>query len=138
MKISKKNKKLLLDEIQYVLDEMRNCDTAPEKMFMFSGIHGILQRIYNIEYNSTLVFIHFVLSNVHSGFMQKLEALRTGDPIRTVEEHHFDKMELLINALKENIENDEPVDDTLKQFIELLYSTTGNGYYLKRKGYLKI
>lgn len=138
MKISKKNKKLILDEIQYVLDEMAKCDTAPEKMFMFSGIHGILQRVYNIEYNSTLVFIHFVLSNVHSGFMQKTEALRSGDPIGSIEEYHFEKIELLTNALKENIEKDESVDDTMKQFIELLYSTTGNGYYLKRKGYLKI
>jgi hypothetical protein len=138
MKISKKNKKLLLDEIQYVSNEMRKCETAHEKMFLFSGIHGMLNRIYNIEYDSTLVFTHFVLSNVHSGFIQKLEALRTGDPIRTVEEDHFDKIEFLINALKENIENDDPVDDTLKKFVELLYSTTGNGYYLKRKGYLKI
>jgi hypothetical protein len=138
MKISKKSKKILLDEIQYVSSEMKKCDTAHEKMFLFSGIHGMLQRIYNIEYDSTLVYIHFVLSNVQSGFMQKLEALRTGDPIRTVEDHHFDKIDLLINALRENIENDEPVDDTMRQFIELLYSTTGNGYYLKRKGYLKV
>ena len=109
-----------------------------KKLYFFSGIHGLINRIFNIEYDPELVWIHHVLVSVYSGFIQRLDAMAKGDPVIILDDSYFDKLMMLCLELKENISKNENVNDTLKKFSILVYATTGNGYYLKSKGLLKI
>lgn len=138
MKITKKMKDKIIEEIDHVVDAMKKNRDPFKKLYFFSGIHGLINRVFNIEYDPELVWIHHVLSAVHAGFLQRIDAIRKGDPVIDLDELYFEKLITLSIMLKDKISENDNVDDTLKEFIILLYATTGNGYYLKHKGLLKI
>ena len=138
MKISKKMKDEIVKEIEHVVCEMKKNDDPFKILSYFSGIHGLMNRVFNIEYDPELVFMHHVLSTVHTGFINRMDSIRKGDPVIILDESYFKKLISLCINLKDKIAEDGNVDNTLKKFIVLLYATTGNGYYLKNKGLLKI
>ena len=138
MKITKKMRDEIIKEIDHVVSNMKINKDPFKKLYFFSGIHGLINRVFNIEYDPELVWIHHVLSAVHAGFLQRLDAMRKGDPVIVLDELYFEKLIALSINLKDKISESDNVDDTLKKFIILLYATTGNGYYLKHKGLLKI
>ncbi len=138
MKITKKMKDKIIEEIDHVVDAMKKDNDPFKKLYFFSGIHGLINRVFNIEYDPELVWIHHVLSSVHAGFLQRIDAIRKGDPVIVLDELYFEKLIELSITLKDKISKNDNVDDTLKEFIILLYATTGNGNYLKHKGLLKI
>jgi type I restriction-modification system DNA methylase subunit len=132
-------KKLLVDEIAYVTSKMETEEEPVQKLFHFSGIFGLIQRIYNLEYDPDLVFAHFVLSEIHKIFNARIHAIR--DARDTVVPLWPDQFEKLTNACKElakRVEKDKNFDQVLKDLVILAYTTTGNGYYLFEKGVLKI
>lgn len=138
MKISTKMKNEIIKEIDLVVDAMKKSEDPLKKLYFFSGIHGVINRVFNIEYDPELVWMHHVLSAVHTGFLQRMNAMRQGDLVIVLDELYFEKLIALSINLKDKISENCNVDDTLKEFIILLYATTGNGYYLKQKGLLKM
>jgi hypothetical protein len=135
MKISEENKKLIIDEIKIVLKSMKESKSPAKMVFFFSGISGMLQRIFNLEYDPDLVFAHVILKMTHDNFSQKI---LNPDPVIQLEEKHFDKLCQLSENFCEKIENGQDFVETLKAFTILVYSIGGNGYYLTHKGLLKI
>ena len=138
MKITKKMKDEIIKEIDLVVDAMKKSEDSLKKLYFFSGIHGAINRVFNIEYDPELVFMHHVLSAVHTGFLGRINAMRKGDTVIVLDDSYFKKLISLSINLKDKISENGNVDDTLKEFIVLLYATTGNGYYLKQKGLLKM
>ena len=135
MKISKKYRQMLTDEINYVVDNMTEVKTAEQKLYYFSGIFGILHRIYNIEFDEDLAFAHFILKSVHQEFSVRLQAIkRENDLTIPLLDWQFDKLVDFSKELGEKLKNDEEIISVLKQFVILRYSITGNGYYLLQKG----
>jgi len=128
----------IVKEINLVVDAMKENNDPFKKLYFFSGIHGLINKVFNMEYDPELVWIHHVLSAVHAGFLQRMNAIQQGDQVIVLDELYFEKLIALCKALKDKIAKSDNVDDTLKKFIVLLYATTGNGYYLKHKGLLKI
>jgi len=137
MNISKNMRNKIIAEIEHVISSMQKNNDPFKKLYFFSGIHGILNRVFNIEYDSELVYIHHVVFAVHSGFVARMDAIRKGETAIFLDESYFEKLTSLSITLKDKIAQDEDVNDTLKDFIILLYTTTGNGYYLKDKKVIK-
>jgi len=50
----------------------------------------------------------------------------------------MDRIEALTKKLPDYISADRAPDPIMKDFVTLSYSTTGNGYYLMKKGVLKL
>ena len=139
MDISVEMRKLILDEFEYVVKKMGEVDDPFQILFYFSATFGIVQRVYNIEYNSELVFAHFVLNETHKGFTAILHAIRDArDTTVAITTEHLERLGNLIKELADKIRENKDHVDTLKKLIILTYSTTGNGFYLYDKGVLKI
>ena len=139
MRISENYKKLISDEIDYVAVKMQESVSAEEKLYYFSGLHGIIYRVFNIEYDTDLVFLHFILHQVYTAFQQRLTAItKGGDSIIPITENHFDKLVKITKDLVKRIKKDEDISSILKELVVLAYTTTGNGYYLVQKGLIRI
>ncbi len=135
MNISNENKKIIVDEIKFVLKSMKESDKPIKIIYYFSAIYGMLQRIYNIEYNQDLVVAYVIMKMTHDSLRQNI---LNQDPIIQLDQKHFDNIYQLSEKFCEKIENGQNFDDVLKQFVILTYSISGNGYYLSQKGFLKV
>ena len=138
MDMSDRVRENIAEEIKIAVDMMKESRDAFGKLFYFSAIYGVLQRIYNVEYNEDLVFAHLIINATHQGFLQRLAAIKQGDSAVMISDEQFDKLTDLSEELGEKFQNNEDIVDTLKKIVVLLYTTQGNGYYLMRKGVLKI
>lgn len=138
MNISDNSKDIIVKEINYVVDQMEQCSTEEEKLYYFSGVYSMIQRIFNLEYDSDLVYAHFILRGTYNAFMQRFEAIKAGQTLIPLSEEHFKKLTTITKELAKKIEEKKNIDNTLKKFTILSYMTTGNGYYLFQKGLLKI
>ena len=132
-------RKMIADEINFAVKKMAETQNASEKLFFFSAVFGILHRIFNIEYDSDLVFAQSIIRATHDAFMNRLKAIQHGgDNTVSLSDNQFEKLTSLTKELAKKIKKNEDVTDTLKKFTILTHSTTGNGYYLTQKGLLKI
>jgi len=135
MKLSKQNKKTLIDEIKFALEKMQASKDPNSIMYYFSAVYGVMHRIFNIEYDSDLVFTHFIISSIHSQINSRIQVQ---DQVIKLPDNFFDKLIEITGALLDVIKNDKDLYEVLKKFTILGYITIGNGYYLYQKGLLKI
>lgn len=139
MNIDDKTRNVIVSEIDYVAKKMQSSTSAEEKVYYFSALHGVVNRVFNLEYDADLVYAHFVLLNTFTAFQQRLFALtKGGDSVIPLTEEQFDKLEKTTKELGKKIKRKEEIDSVLKEFVILAYTTTGNGYYLLDKGIIKI
>jgi len=135
MKISDENKKKLIEEIEFVIEQMKNEEDPKAKLYYFSAVYGIMPRIFNIEYNSDLIFAHFVISSTYNRINSRLD---NPDKAIKIPDDLFDKLIELTKELLDVIKKNKSLYEVLKKFTLLGYVTLGNGYYLYKKGLLKI
>ncbi len=138
MDISKKHKKPILDEIDFILSKMENSNDAVQKTYYFSGVHTLINRLLNMNYDANLLFVYHIFKSTHDAFTVRMQAMNAGEMTIPLADEHFEKLEFLIKQFEKNLEEDQDIYSTLREFVELFYSTTGNGHYLKEKGLLKI
>ena len=139
MSISEHNKRILVKEIMYAIDKMRSTEDYAEKLYFLSVVHSMANRILNIEYDSELVFIHFVLSQSHAQISTRYNAQTTRKEMPvSIPSGLFESIENLLEDLAKTIKNNKQTHLILAKIAELAYSTTGNGYYLYQKGLLII
>lgn len=139
MSISDNFRDTIVNEINYCIEQMGKNKDFPDKLYYFSGIQGLLQRIFNLEYDSDLVFAFFVFKSTHEAFMNRYAAIKKGgDTVVLLFQEQFDELIEGLKDFADKIKNKKNFNSTLKRFVVLLYSTTGNGYYLMQKGLLKV
>lgn len=139
MNISDNFRELIIKEIRYVVDKMNKSSSGEEKLYFFSGVYAIIQRVLNLEYNPDLIYMHFILRETHTTLLGRLQAIQKGgETVILLEEKHFKKLTSITGELGEKLKLKEDVNSTLKKLTILSYSTTGNGHYLQLKGLLKI
>ena len=129
---------MLVNEINFVTGKMNQSSNLHEQLYYFSAIAGMINRILNQEFDSDLVHAHFVLQSIHQSFSQNLKAAKAGNSMPLLYDFHFERLNALTVELGEKIENKASITETLKKFVVLNYSTTGNGFYLLQKGVLNI
>lgn len=139
MNINDNLRELIVKEINFVVNKMNESPKGEEKLFYFSGIYAMIQRILNLEYDSDLVYMHLILRETYNSLIGRLQTIKKGgDALVPLEEEHFKKLSSITKELGEKLKLKEDINNTLKKFAVLSYSTTGNGYYLQQKGLLKI
>jgi len=132
-------RKIIVDEINYAVKKMDEQQDPFQRLFYFSAIFGALHRIYNIEYDPELVYAHFIFRAVHDSFINRVNAIQKGgDTTVLLTDEQFEKLSSYSKEIASKIKKKEAIDSILKKFVILIYSTTGNGYYLMQKGILKI
>jgi hypothetical protein len=138
MNVSDKFRKIILEEIDYVVTKMNESETPDDKIYYFSAIDGMIQRIFNLEYDEELVYAHIILKETHNAFISRLQAIKAGQKEIPIYNVQFEKLIILAKELADKIEKKEDISNVLKELLCLSYTTTGNGYYLFQKGLLKI
>jgi hypothetical protein len=138
MQISKSFKELIAEEIDFAVNKMKETKDPLQVLYYFSAIPGMFHRIFNMEYDPDLIFAHHVLLSTQEAFNARLKAIKSGDGTLMLDDSQFETLIDMSQELSIKIKKDKEIDSILKKFTILLYSTTGNGYYLMQKGLLKI
>ncbi|MGA2318314.1 MAG: hypothetical protein ABSG71_18330 [Thermodesulfobacteriota bacterium] len=131
-------KQAIIKELEFVLLKMTQSNNIEDKIYYFSAIQGMLHRVMNLEYTDDLLFAHFITNEVHKSFIQRIMSLKQGETVVRLTEQQSVRLVEITKEFLEAIKNDDNLDSVLRQYVALLYSTTGNGYYLMEKGVLKI
>ena len=138
MEISAKNRKILVNEIRTAAEYMSGSNDARQKMFFFSAVFGIVNRVMNIECDPELVFVHQVTHAAYNTINTNLIMATQGQSTPTIPPPVFDKLQEVVEDLATYIEEGKKTYPILQRISNLAYSTSGNGYYLFLKGLLKI
>ncbi len=138
MKLSKALKDVIVNEIKFVFNKMKESAEIEKKIFYFSAIPAELLRVLNLEYDPDILYIHHIVNDTHIAFQQRIAAIKRGDTVVTITDEQIGSLEHLSNELGNRFEQNKEMDDILRKFVMLSYSTSGNGYYLMQKGLLKI
>lgn len=139
MKLSKEMQKLLVDELIYIVENMRTSKNSAQKLYFFSAAFGIAHRIINIEYDGELNFVHSVLNASYAAINQRLAAISTGAEMGAgIPENTFSRLEEELEEIIKSIQAGKETYPALQKISNIGYAATGNGYYLYLKGLLKL
>lgn len=138
MHLSASNQEAFVKEIRTVVDYMGKANTAQEKMYFFSAVYGMANRLMNLEFDPELGFLHHVTQAASTTINTHLALAAQGQSVATFPPPVFDKLQEALSDLAEYIEEGKRTYPILERISNLAYSTSGNGYYLFLKGSLKI
>ena len=139
MNLSPDMQKRFIDEVNFVIKNMKNTDNPTEKLYFFSAGYAMAQRIINLEYESELAFIQQVLQLVYNMVNARLLAMSMRQEAGvSIPDGLFSSLEEALEEMVDRIEQGVETYPALQRIVNLAYSTTGNGYYLYLKGMLKI
>lgn len=134
MKLSENNREMIYEEIQFVIGKMRESENMDESLYYLSAIHSVINRVFNLEFNQHLVFMHFILVNCYGIINKAVELSRQRKKPITIDMVFFKKLIDLLEILADTIKEDKSTFETLEKISVFVYSITGNGYYLQKKG----
>ena len=135
---SEKYKDIIVKELEFAIRKIDQASTIEAKLYYFSAVHGVLNRILNLEYTEELLLAFYVTNETLKMFQQRHAGFKTGDIAVRLTEVQLLRLSEVTKEFLETIRNDGNIDEVLKKYVVLLYSTTGNGNYLLEKGVLKI
>jgi hypothetical protein len=138
MTISENSKKALIEEIDFAAKKMEEEKDASIKLYYFSAIFGALNRILNSEFNEDILFSHFVFRAAYDSFQVRLAQIKNNDATVPLYEAHFNGLISLSREYAKKMKKGIDATDVLKKMAVLIYSTTGNGFYLLQRGLYKI
>jgi hypothetical protein len=139
MKLTKTMTTRFIDELKYVSGQMQKTENPEEKLYYFSAVHGMAQRILNFEFDPELTFIHQVTQTAYTQIQQRIGLAKSGqDTAIRMPDQLFTILTELVREMASRIEQGEPTYPVLEKMTVLTYATTGNGYYLFQKGQLKL
>lgn len=139
MNLSPDMQKRFIDEVNFVIKNMKNTDNPTEKLYFFSAGYAMAQRIINLEYEPELNFIQQVLQLVYNMVNARLTAISAGQEGGiSIPDDLFTSLEEALEEMVDRIQQGVETYPALQRIVNLAYSTTGNGYYLYLKGLLKV
>lgn len=139
MEISDNLRKVMADEFRYVAERIREEKDSARKNYFFSAAYAVVYRVFNLEFDPSLVLVHDVLQRTYRNIDARLTAIGSGqERAIKVPEGLFDRLAKHLDELSNAIDNNKDINEPLKNIAVISYVTTGNGYYLYKKGILKI
>jgi hypothetical protein len=140
MELSPNMREALNKEIRFAVANIKKSPIPAEKIYYFSAIYAIIDRIYNFECDPELIFIHQVIRQAFDTINGKfaISVPRSPGLGLMVPENLFDKLCDSLSELADTIEKDQPTYTVLQDIANIGYSSTGNGFYLYQKGMLKL
>jgi len=139
MNISDESRKVIVNEIGFVIKMMDKSQDPSQKLYYFSGVYALIQRIINQDFDKDLVLAHLVLKHTYESFQHRFHAIyRGGDKTIVLNDEQLNGIGDCLKEFSKAIEKKESINIILNKFAILAYSTTGNGFYLLQKGMLKM
>ncbi len=139
MNLSPEMQERFIDEVNFVIKNMKNTDNPTEKLYFFSAGYAMAQRIINLEYEPELNFIQQVLQLTYNMVNARLIAISAGQEGGiSIPDKLLTRLEEALEEMVDRIEQGTETYPALQKMVNLAYSTTGNGYYLYLKGMIKI
>lgn len=139
MKISKTMTGRFIEELRYVAKQMQGTENPEEKLYYFSAVFGVTQRIVNFDFDPEMVSIHQVTQLAYNQIQQRLVLVKSGQQTSIgLPDNLFAVLQEMVAEMASRVEKGETTWPILEKIMTLSYSTTGNGYYLFQKGELKI
>jgi len=138
MNISDEYRSIIVDDFRFASKMMQSVTYAEQKLFHFSATYGTLSRVFNLQYDPQLVFAHFIFNNAHLSINARISAIKGGDLVIEFPEDFFSKLAQTLNDFADKIEKKLDTFEVLQRVVEISFISTGNGYYLFQKGFLKI
>jgi hypothetical protein len=104
---------MLVDEIAFVREKMDVESDIRKKVYYYSAVHAMVQRVLNIDpnFDRQLVF---------------------------PPENFFDRISTYLQELEGKVRNNEDTYIILEKIAVSAYLLDGNGYYLYQKGWMKL
>lgn len=140
MKIESKYKHEIIEELEDIAKNMKKEDNLERKIYLYSGAHGILNRILNLDYKPELLFVNYILQRSYETINGGITSFIRGERRIPIPEPKYllDELADEIDKLAGAIAGNSDCIEILNRIIELSYTTTGNGAYLHYKGIIKI
>lgn len=136
LKISAPNLILINDELNFIIKNMRESPDLLKKLFYYSGVPLIFNRILNAEYHPLLVHLHMIFQVSHNTINNQVREIAFhNEVVIKIPEKYFEKLESALDELNKNIKNGKDVCQSLQRITNITYALLGNGYYLLQKGY---
>ena len=129
---------LIVSEFRYAVSQMRATQIIGDKLYFMTATGGMVQRIFNIEFDQELVFAHQVLTYAHTHIAGRLNSPRQGQMTSVMPQGLLEALEDDLEELANRWEKPEDIADILSHITLLGYSATGNGFYLFTKGQLSL
>jgi hypothetical protein len=133
MKLSAGMKKQLVEEIKFATDQMKKTEFVDQKLYLFTAVWGMAQRMINFEYDPELTFAYQVLKLAYDQINLRINAIKAGDKLIPISENLFPQIEATLEEMAKKIEKGSNIYTELQTILNLAYSTTGNGHYLSIK-----
>lgn len=105
-----------------------------EKMYFFSGLYSMTNRVINMEYDPDLAFIDMVLNVAYRQIKPAIDAIFAGDKTILLPDDYFERLIQYVRELAGEIAKTGNYYQPLHKISNLAYMSTGNGYYLAQKG----
>ncbi len=139
MELSNNSRTIIAKEFKYVTKKMREEQDVATKLYFFSGTYALIQRIFNLEYDPSLILIHDVLQSTYTSINGRLESIIRGEEkVIKLPEELFSSLAKAVDKLCDAILNNRDSSESLQKIATIAFVATGNGYYLYQKGILKI
>ncbi len=110
---------------------MRGTNDPSAKLYYYSAIYGMLERVFNIHYDEDLIFMWLVFNTTHRMIDQFLAGV-----VRytwTLDPQLFQEIDDALAQIGEILSVNGDPYLPLRRLTTIAYSATGNGNYLKEK-----
>lgn len=141
MNISDQYHQMIVEEMKEVEKMYSDAKSPEDKLYFFSAIYGIINRVMNFQCDSLLVFMHQILQVVHQAISQRFTGPNIPGAVSSSIPNEF-WVSLLSYLLELRLafenKDDDKIREVLEKFSNLWYATSGNGFYLYLRGKLVI
>lgn len=140
MAIAKESIQKIVDEIDFVLDKIDPENPPEESLYFFSAVPATINRVFNIRFDQNLLYAFMVLQLTMDALSNSLKNIQNnprGGVPGIVAPFHFTRLVAITQEFRDKLNDRKNFDATLKKFLLLAYSVTGNGHYLMQRGLLK-
>jgi len=140
LSITEPYKTILADEIAFVCKKMDGESDIRKKVYYYSAVHAMIQRIFNIDpnFDRQLVFMFTVLFASYGQMRARTDQIIAGDTLIIPPENFFDKISIYLQQLENKIRNNEDTYIILEKIAVSANLLEGNGYYLHQKGWMNL
>jgi len=139
MQLSEAGKKQIADEFAVIAQLIDDEKDAMRKAYYFSGSFGVVYRVLNTEFNTELVLMHAILKSTYTTLNTHLTKVTSGgERVIELPDNIFSVLSSSLRELATAISQNQDIYKPLSLISSIGYVATGNGYYLYRKGDLKL
>ncbi len=130
-------KEYMVGEFEPAIEGLRdNSKSLWDRMYFMSATFGALNRVFNFEYDTRMVFAHSVLQSAHQAI---ISLITPGNPnAGWLDPATLDSLADMIEDLGESLVTDQSIESVLAEITELGFLMTGNGHYLHIRGVASI